>query len=329
MLEYSLWNVLIVALAALVVMSIIRYLISWIKISKLTQRNVFITGCDSGFGNLLARLLDANGVQVIAACLTNKGATDLKDATSSRLKTVLLDITNKEDVHKAFQYVVKCLGTQELWGLVNNAGVMPSFGPAEMTTIEVFENVFKVNLLGSIHVTLTFLPLLRKSRGRIVNVCSVTSNVAYPGVTNYVVSKAALKMFTSCLRRELYSTGVTAHTIEPGGFDTNLTKQPALMNMIKKMYTKSSPELQSYYGGNIANYLIGGIKLTSAYVSSKPQYVAEAMMHALLARFPKSSYLVGLDAHLFFRIMMILPDWIGDYILGWPQPYGNMCQELE
>lgn len=84
--------------------------------------------------------------------------------------------------------------------MVNNAGVMPTFTPCEWTTIEEFEGVCKVNLFGTINVSLTFLPLLRKSRGRLVNVCSVTSNCGYPGITNYVISKAAVKMFTICLR---------------------------------------------------------------------------------------------------------------------------------
>lgn len=91
-----------------------------------------------------------------------------------------------------------------LWGVVNNAGIMQSYAPTEWTTIEEFERTCRVNLFGTISVTLTFLPLLRRSKGRLVNVCSVTSNCGYPGLTSYVTSKAAVKTFTSCLRYASY-----------------------------------------------------------------------------------------------------------------------------
>ena len=77
---------------------------------------------------------------------------------------------------------------------------MPAYSPVEWQCVDDFENVCKVNLIGSISVTLTFLPLIRETNGRIVNVCSVVSNVGLPGVANYCVSKAGLKMFTTCLR---------------------------------------------------------------------------------------------------------------------------------
>jgi len=84
--------------------------------------------------------------------------------------------------------------------VVNNAGVMPTFAPCEWTPVEEFESVCKVNLFGTISVSLTFMPLLRQANGRLVNVCSVTSNCGYPGIANYAISKTGVKMFTTCLR---------------------------------------------------------------------------------------------------------------------------------
>ena len=93
--------------------------------------------------------------------------------------------------------------------MVNNAGIMPAYSPIEWQNTEDFENVCKVNLFGSISVTLTFLPLIRQTNGRIVNVCSVVSNVGIPGVANYCVSKAGVKMFTTCLR----SVSINMYTV--------------------------------------------------------------------------------------------------------------------
>lgn len=71
---------------------------------------VFITGCDSGFGRLLALRLDQRGFRVLASCLTPSGAEDLQRAASSRLHTTLLDITNPQSVQQAAEWVETYVG---------------------------------------------------------------------------------------------------------------------------------------------------------------------------------------------------------------------------
>lgn len=66
---------------------------------------VFITGCDSGFGRLLALQLDQRGFRVLASCLTPSGAEDLQQVASSRLHTTLLDITDPQSVQQAAKWV--------------------------------------------------------------------------------------------------------------------------------------------------------------------------------------------------------------------------------
>jgi NAD(P)-dependent dehydrogenase (short-subunit alcohol dehydrogenase family) len=72
-------------------------------------RHVLITGCDSGFGNELARLLDKQGVPVFAACLTEKGAAELKKKTSSRLRVLQLDVTDQRSIHSGVEFVKRHL----------------------------------------------------------------------------------------------------------------------------------------------------------------------------------------------------------------------------
>lgn len=87
------------------------------KVDAFNKKHVFITGCDSGFGNLLARQLDGNGFHVIAACLTEKGAADLKAAASPRLKTLLLNVTDSSSIRRAVEFVSKEVGERgELGG---------------------------------------------------------------------------------------------------------------------------------------------------------------------------------------------------------------------
>ena len=84
---------------------VIRASVLRLQINDITSKYVFITGCDTGFGNLLARKLDKNGANVFAGCLTAKGARDLSDVTSSRLVTVPIDVSVKDSVAKAYETV--------------------------------------------------------------------------------------------------------------------------------------------------------------------------------------------------------------------------------
>lgn len=87
------------------------------KVDGFTQKHVLITGCDSGFGNLLARQLDRKGFHVIATCLTEKGEADLAAAASPRLKTVLLNVTDSASIGRAVEFVSREVGERgELGG---------------------------------------------------------------------------------------------------------------------------------------------------------------------------------------------------------------------
>uniref|UniRef100_A0A672YDQ0 Retinol dehydrogenase 1 n=1 Tax=Sphaeramia orbicularis TaxID=375764 RepID=A0A672YDQ0_9TELE len=72
---------------------------------KSRSKHVLITGCDSGFGNLLARQLDGRGFRVIAACLTEEGASALSSLASPRLKTLQLDVTDSASIRRAVEAV--------------------------------------------------------------------------------------------------------------------------------------------------------------------------------------------------------------------------------
>ena len=78
--------------------------------SHLQEKFIFITGGDSGFGNLLARQLDLRGLRVLAACLTEKGAEQLRNQTSDRLQTVILDVTKTDSVAAATEWVKERVG---------------------------------------------------------------------------------------------------------------------------------------------------------------------------------------------------------------------------
>ncbi|KAJ6651477.1 hypothetical protein lerEdw1_020925 [Lerista edwardsae] len=202
-------------------------------VENLTEKYVFITGCSTGFGNLLARQLDARGLRVLATCRTRKGAEQLEKATSERLRTTILDVTSTDSVEAATEWVKKCVGNKGLWGLVNNAGRAAPSAPSEWLTKEDFAKVIDVNLLGLIDVTLHMLPLVKKASGRVVNVSSVGGRLAGVG-GGYCPSKYGVEAFSDSLRRELHSFGVHVSIIEPGGFSTALVN-PVIEDMPKHL----------------------------------------------------------------------------------------------
>lgn len=81
-----------------------------LEIDKIKEKYVFITGCDSGFGNLLCKRLDKRGFRVLAGCLTEKGADDLKRVSGPYLKTCILDVTSTASIQNAVEWTKKEVG---------------------------------------------------------------------------------------------------------------------------------------------------------------------------------------------------------------------------
>lgn len=94
----------------------LSFMYRWFKncnlVRNLSDKYVFITGCDSGFGNLLARQLVDRGMRVLAACFTKEGAQKLQQDTSYQLQTILLDVTKTESIKAATQWVRDQVGEQ-------------------------------------------------------------------------------------------------------------------------------------------------------------------------------------------------------------------------
>ena len=95
----------IVFIAILVLYKWLDNLLRRQRIGALDTRHIFITGCDTGFGNLISKRLDSLGCHVIAGCLTEQGEEELKKSCSSRLKTVRLNVASHDSVTKAYDTV--------------------------------------------------------------------------------------------------------------------------------------------------------------------------------------------------------------------------------
>ncbi|XP_060616927.2 retinol dehydrogenase 7-like [Anolis sagrei] len=292
---------------------IIRWYRERQTVGNLREKYVFITGCDTGFGNKLARQLDIQGLRVLAACLTKEGAEELERLTSNRLKVTILDVTSTESVKAATEWVKGIVGSKGLWGLVNNAGIGGSSGPNEWLTKDDFAKVINVNLLGLIDVTLHLLPLVRAARGRIVNVASSFGRVTCIG-GGYSPSKYGVEAFSDSLRRELLPFGVRVSIIEPGGFATSIGL--TIRESIKGMWDQVSSDIKETYGQQYFESYYKTLQDLVKDANPNLCMVTDCMEHALTSQYPRTRYSAGWDAKLFYIPLSYMPTFLADCVLA-------------
>ncbi|KAM6979203.1 retinol dehydrogenase 1 [Tautogolabrus adspersus] len=286
------------------------------RVDGLGRKHVLITGCDSGFGNLLARQLDGKGVHVIAACFTDKAATDLAAAASPRLQTLLLDVTDSASIRRAVEFVSREVGDRGLWGLVNNAGRSIPIGPTEWMQIEDFTKVLDVNLLGVIDVTLQFLPLLKKAQGRVVNMASILGRLSIIG-GGYCLSKWGVEAFSDSLRRDMKQFGVKVSIIEPGFFKTGVTQLDLIEADLRRLWARLPQDVKDSYGATyFDDYLKSQDFSMGILCSPDLSKVTRCMQHALTARFPRIRYSAGWDAKFVWIPLSYLPSFVSDFVVN-------------
>ncbi|KAF1382524.1 hypothetical protein PFLUV_G00144670 [Perca fluviatilis] len=285
------------------------------RVPNKEDKYVYITGCDSGFGNLLARHLDKLGFNVIACCYTEKGEDELKENASDRLTTFHLDVTDSKSVSETAALIKTVVGQKGLWAVVNNAGVALPSGPTDWLTIDDYKDMIAVNLCGVIDVTLSVLPLIKKARGRVVNVASVFGRVT-PFGGPYCVSKYGVESFNDSLRLNMAPFGIKVACIEPGFFKTNVTDVVGMQNNLRKLWDRLPQDVKDDYGPAFLNDSIE--MLTQRFrmlTDSNLMKVVSCMEHAISAVHPRTRYSAGWDAKFFWLPVSYMPTCISDRLL--------------
>ncbi|XP_067109290.1 retinol dehydrogenase 1 [Osmerus mordax] len=303
-------------LILIAVSAVVWYIRDSYRVDDFDQKHVFITGCDSGFGNLVARQLDRKGFNVIAACLTEEGASELTAASSPRLKTLLFNVTDSASIRSAVEFVRAEVGERGLWGLVNNAGRSIPIGPTEWMQLEDFTKVLDVNLLGVIEVTLLFLPLLKQAQGRVVNVASILGRLALNG-GGYCLSKWGVEAFSDSLRRDMQHFGVKVSIIEPGFFKTGVTRLDLIEADLKRLWDRLPQDVKDSYGENYLDEYVKAQDFSMGLLcSSDISKVTNCMQHALTAVHPRTRYGAGWDAKLLWIPLSYLPSFVADFTVS-------------
>jgi NAD(P)-dependent dehydrogenase (short-subunit alcohol dehydrogenase family) len=180
------------------------------------SRRVLVTGAASGLGLALVRRFAERGDEVLATDL----ASERPAALPAGVEYLRLDVRSDADWAGALQRV------RERWGgldlLVNNAGVAAG-GRIDVTTMDDWEWIVEINLLGVVRGCRTFVPLLKEQRsGQIVNTASLAGLVHAPAMASYNTVKAGVVALSETLSHELAPYGVGVSVVCPSFFRTNL-----------------------------------------------------------------------------------------------------------
>jgi len=177
---------------------------------NISQRTVLITGANRGIGQALVNEALRRGAKRVYAG-TRSG---LKIA-DKRVTPLTLDVTSASQIQRAAEEV------DTLDVLINNSGVAIY---DDLSNSDAIEQHLAVNLLGSFKVTQAFLPLLKRSKGAIVNNLSLAALAPLPVIPAYSISKAAALSMTQSLRALLAGQGVTVHAVFLGPIDTDMNR---------------------------------------------------------------------------------------------------------
>ncbi|MGD9327912.1 MAG: SDR family oxidoreductase [Cyclobacteriaceae bacterium] len=265
---------------------------------KGNKLSVLITGASTGIGRACALYLDNEGYKVYAGVRNSEDFDSLLKAGSDRIQPVILDVCEDEDVENTLRTILKDKDNT-LFGLVNNAGIGIS-GLIEATPMTELKRIFEVNFFGLHRVSQAFLPLIRKNKGRIVNIGSSSSFMSGPALGPYSASKFALRSYNDALRIEMKTFGVHVSLIAPGPVESAIWEKA--IKYKEEIRKKISPELLRDYDMFVkaGDALFDNIKPIPTY------HVVNAVHHALTSKKPKNVYLIGKNAVL-ARIFSSLP----------------------
>lgn len=276
-----------------------------------TRGAVVITGASTGIGRTSALHLDALGFRVFAGVRKAADGEALRRDASDRLTPLSIDVTDAASIEAAAKEVAGALGGEGLAGLVNNAGIVVS-GPLEFVPMDEWRQQMEVNFFGLVAVTQAFLPLVRKAKGRIVNVSSIGGKVSTPFLSPYAASKHAVEGLSDSLRRELRSLGIFVSLIEPGAVATPIWEKGNAA--AKERRAQLSEEANALYGAAMGKLQEAVGKVEKGAIP--PEEVAKAIAHALTADRPKTRYLVGIEAKVQNALSSLLPDRMMDGFLA-------------
>ena len=194
------------------------------SLERYADRRVLITGGGSGIGQAtVLRILDEGG-RVVAADISESGLKDTvakAEPHGDRLSTVVIDVASEESVKDGVAKAVEFLGGLD--ALVNAAGILRSAHFLD-TTLADFEQVLRINLVGTFLVIREAIPALRDGNDpAVVNFSSTSASFSHPYMSAYAASKAGVQAMTHALALEFVKERIRFNSVQPGSISSGMT----------------------------------------------------------------------------------------------------------
>jgi len=272
------------------------------------MKYIVVTGASGGIGFETVRYLLEKGYYVFGSVRTTADAIKLAGLFSQNFTPLIFDVTDDAAMLASVEQVKAIVGEQNLSGLVNNAGIAIT-GPILHMPKEKMRHQFEVNTFGPLTLCQLYFPLLRSNgdapAGRIVNVSSLSAEIALPFMGPYSASKRALSNLAHALRREFYPYGIQVIDIQPGRVKTGIVDTLA-------------PNAADFSGTDfeegMARYLDSAQYLRDRGLS--PETIAATIYRALSDAKPRLRYVSPYKYFSRWKIPVNLPARVLDRLLA-------------
>ena len=194
--------------------------------SRLQGKIAVVTGGATGIGEAITKRFAREGAKVFLIGMPQDPVEEVVAEVTEAGGTCVGfsgDISDEATALEASKMCLEALGRIDV--LVNNAGIFPTFAPAEEFPLDVFDNLLKNNVRTNFLMTKLFLPDLQSTKGNIVNLGSVSGLLGQPKITPYGGTKGFIHAMTVGLANEQAANGVRVNAVCPGAVDTAWTRK--------------------------------------------------------------------------------------------------------
>jgi len=186
---------------------------------KLEGKIILITGASRGIGLAIAQALGNEGAKLILVGRTPGPLARASKQIPGTVMSIPADVTKPADVKRLFTAVKEQVRRLDV--LINNAGAF-TYKPFAKTTLEDWRRNIETNLTSIFLTTQAALPMLKRSKGDVVNILSISSRVAFPNCSAYSAAKFGALGLTGVLRHELRAEGIRVTAVLPGMTETRM-----------------------------------------------------------------------------------------------------------
>jgi len=268
------------------------------------KKSILITGASSGMGLANAILFAQNNYQVFATYRSGKDEEKLNKLKN--VHPIKMDVTNADDIQRAFQQISHIVGDNGLYAIINNAGIMYT-APFEYVDEAKARQVIEVNLIAPYKITQTFIPLLKKYnannsiKARVINIASWAGYVGQPFIPFYNASKAGLIGLSESMYYDLGLLDIHVVLASPG-----VTRTP----MLGKATEDGTDTLQAlpkvardFYKPYLDNIKTMGEGAGNSKFLPTAEIVAKKLFKIVESKKPKYKYNLAMDAAFMDKIM--------------------------